>query len=256
VRAGRLSWPLVAATALFLAAAMIARIRIESVFHWPFPEPNRLIVTPRYSGDLGALLFGSHRIAADVVLIQFLQYYGVHHHEAEEEAEKEHSLPHGEEYFPEVNTYAVRLLRLDPFFNSAILAFAGTLAFNQRETGQALDWLKEAIERDPTFWRYRLYAAAILYKQKGDDKGLIRLLEEAARYPDCPGVLKHVLGNLFRKSGQLEKAADIYILMITNSRNPDDASTGEKSLASLAKSNPSVAPYIRNALARAGVAGF
>src|SRR5206468_2322428 len=65
--------------------------QIRRRFEWRFPVLTDLVVTENYTGDLGALLLGSHRLAADLAYIQFLQYYG----EEKQSAEAGHEDPKG-----------------------------------------------------------------------------------------------------------------------------------------------------------------
>ena len=64
-----------------------------------------------------------------------------------------------------------------------------------------LELLKEASQRNMSFYRYHIYIGAILFKNKKDDAALVRLLEEAIQYPDCPAMLENVLAGLLKMRG-------------------------------------------------------
>ena len=77
--------------------------------------------------------------------------------------------------------------------------------------GEALELLKEGIYYNPTYWRYRLYVGAIVYKQKGRFDAMIALLEDATKYPDCPTLIKSVLANIHKERKNYARALEIWI---------------------------------------------
>ncbi len=229
---------------IFVSLVILAQWRIESRFRWPFPALSELEVSENYAGDLGALFLGAHRVAADIAYIQLLQYYGMGederkvgrptlvtpwgHHISDDEAG----------VYPRLKEKAVRLLRLDPYFNAAILEAAGALAFNQVRIDESLELLREAIQRDPSFYRYHLYVAAILYRSKGNDAELIKTLEEAMNYNDCPPLLQNILGNLLKKTGRYEESARVFIHIIQTGAREADRNTARQKLVEILQEHP------------------
>lgn len=195
---------------LFLTG--FAKTKIDQKFAWPYPPVNTLIVTADYTTDLSSLLLGAHRLAADIAYIQFLQYYGVTKHDHDHSEHDKHEHVHGETY-PLLLEFGRRMARLDPYFHTAILEVAGSLSFNEGRIGESLGLLREAIELDPMYYRYRLYAAGILYKHSGENDKLIDVLAQAVRYPDSPYMLKNVLANLYKKQGRFLESAQMRLLM-------------------------------------------
>lgn len=213
--------------AFFLLAILAALVawtsnRLSAAMTWRYPPVNELVVTEHYLTDIGALLLGAHRLAADIAYVQLLQYYGVreghsahgHDHDHEDDGHPSRPHPFRHDYaggnYPRLKELSTRILRLDPYFNQVILEAAGALAFNQKRTDEALAYLREAIQRDPTFYRYHLYVGAILYKSEGKDAELIDLLLEAIKFPDCPPLFELVLGNLLKKVGRPLEAMRVY----------------------------------------------
>lgn len=201
----------------FLTLMLVSQWRVMASFTWRYPALNKLVASENLAGDLGALLLGAHRLAADIAYIQFLQYYGVpeaqseekHDHGVHDEHDGHHQFGGG--VYAELKSRATRFMCLDPFFNGAILEAAGALAFNVLRPDEALSYLREAIDLDPSFYRYHLYVAAILYRQEGKEEKLIEKLQEAIKFSDCPPLLQGVLGNLLKKSGRFEEAARVYL---------------------------------------------
>ena len=211
----RVLWPLLFCS-LFLI--FFSKWKVEKSFDWRYPPLTDLVVTENYMSDLGSLFLGAHRLAADLAYIQFLQYYGTHpeeevsHAEGESESDHHHhghSDLNGGGNYPRVLELGTRLMRLDPYFNAPLVEISGALAFNLNKVDEALSLLSDAIQRDPSFYRYRIYAAAILYKNKKNDKVLIDLLTQAIQFPDCPVLLENILANLLRQSGQFQEMANV-----------------------------------------------
>jgi tetratricopeptide (TPR) repeat protein len=212
---------------LFFIAALICAtagfsIKINQTFPFPFPPFNQLIfdISDEFSDqvsykrplgseggfrDFAGLLFGSRRLTADIGWISLLQYYGMH-----ERGEESYSAL-GKGKYPSLKKMVFRVTRLDPTFHYAYLYGAGSLAFNLNRPEEALDILKEGIENSPTYWRFRLYVGAIVYKQKGRFDDMIALLEDATRYPDCPTLVKSVLANIYKERKNYKRALEIWI---------------------------------------------
>jgi len=262
--------------ALFLLAVFALLIgwaddRLAKAMTWRFPAVNELTVTEHYLTDVGCLLIGARRLAADVAYVQFLQYYGGSEH-AEEEDEEHAGHDHGpdgvhhdgpppamgmEDYFkrqrehdmsrgvyPRLLELSTRVLRLDPYFNGVILEAAGALAFNQKRIDESLGLLREAIVRDPSFFRYHLYVSAILYKQKGNDPGMIALLMEAIKYPDCPPMLEMILGNLLKQVGRPLDAARVFLHTFQTAHKAHDKADALGRLKLVFSQHPDVARQI------------
>ena len=198
----------------WVLVAGFAQMQIEKKFRWPFPPVNTMVPTENYSTDLGAILLGTRRLATDIAYVQFLQYYGRRQEDEEEGHEKHSHFDSDAGVYPELLTFGRRMARLDPFFHSAILEVSGSLAFNQKRVAESLSLLQEAIELDPMYYRYRLYAAAILYKSEGQDDKLIDILAEAVRFPDSPYMLKNILAILYKKRGRYVESAKMRLLMM------------------------------------------
>lgn len=205
---------------LFVLVAFLS-FRMDSSFTYPFTPFNELVFDvadtfshkvsfqrpPGSEGgfrDFGGLLLGMRRLMADVGWVSVLQYYGSH-----ETMEGVHE--YGAGRYPGLKKLILRVVRLDPSFHFAYLYGAGSLAFNLNRPEEALEILKEGIRRNPTYWRLRLYLAAIIYKQKGRFDDMIALLEDAITYPDCPVMIKSILANIVKERGNYVRSLEIWI---------------------------------------------
>lgn len=216
---------------VFLLA--LSKHQIDRRFEWRYPPLDALVVNENYTTDLSLLLLGAHRLAADVAYIQFLQYYGVDEHSEEE---KSHPIEEGA--YPRLLEFGRRIMLLDPYFNSGVLEVGGSLAFNQRRSAEALDLLSAAAMLDPGFYRYRLYMAAILYRNDGLDDRLISTLAEAVKYNDCPFMFKNILANLYKKRGRYQEAYLLRLEMLKTAPSVSDKDTAERKLAELLQEHP------------------
>lgn len=218
--------------------------QIRRIYEWRYPAVNTLVPSEHLAGDVGALMFGARRVAADIAYIQFLQYYGVSQRAQEEDKDHHEETGHHHESmdpsqhflggrYTRLQEFGRRIIRLDPFFNAPILEISGALAFNHYRISEALDLLREAIDLDPSFYRYRLYAAAILYKNTDANRQLIAVLAEAIQYPDCPVMLENVLGNLYRKYGQLKQAALVFQHILETAPYEHERETARRKLAEI-----------------------
>ncbi|MFN0117824.1 MAG: tetratricopeptide repeat protein [Elusimicrobiota bacterium] len=227
----------------------ISQYFLSSHENWKYPHLRELVLTEYYSSDMGFVSLGARRLAADVGYIQFLQYYGVRENENKDLVTKIDEQGNRTDFtmrgkYPRLYELGLRYLRLDPFFNHVILEAGGALAFNQSRSEEALSYLREAIVRDPTFWRYHLYATAILYKNSGEDEKLISILENTTKYPDSPVLFKFVLANLFKKIGKIEKAGMLYKSILLTAPSESDRNDARKRIEKLLREHPSLAAQI------------
>lgn len=229
---------------IFAGLAAFAKVQIDRKFEWRYPALNELVPSEHYMEDLSALLLGSRRVAADLAYIQLLQYYGVpeegHEHEDEGHGQAGHIHRFEAGEYAALKEKGARIMRLDPFFSRAILEVAGALAFNQKRVGESLDLLKEAIARNPFYFRYHLYVSAILFVNTGQEQKLIDVLLEAIKYPDCPVVLEGVLANLLKKNGRFEEAAQIYIHTSETAADAGARKGALENLEALVRAHPEV----------------
>lgn len=227
-----------AAIAVLAAAVLGLSVHMGSRATFPFPPFTTLVwdigreferVTS-YEKPLGAeggyrdfagVLLGMRRLAADVAWVSVLQYYGTHEQDAKEDHDDGHTHGHGPydggRYFA-LKKMVLRVMRLDPSMQYATLYGAGALAFNLDRPQEALELLEEGIRNSPTYWRYRLYVGAILFKQKGQFDEMINLLEDAITYPDCPTMVKSILAGIYKDRKDYARALRVWLDVLENPR--------------------------------------
>ena len=223
-----------AAIVIVCASLAAFTARLERSFKYPYPPFTNLVwdVSRVFEGrtsverpigseggfrDLGGICLGMRRMTADIAWIAVLQYYGAYDMLYQgAEAGSGPGVKH-----PALKVLVQRAIRLDPYFHFAYLYGAGSLAFNLDRSDEALELLEEGIKYNPTYWRLRLYLAAIVWKKKGQYDNMIPLLEEAIAYPDCPTMVKSCLANIYKARKNYGRALQIW-LAVLEQRNLDE----------------------------------
>jgi hypothetical protein len=221
VSGARLGW---AWSAALLAGAW-AVARPSAALLPPFERPP---VAAFAVQDTAAALSGLRRFGGDLAFIQLLQYFAEPDPASEGKPKSEWLM----QFLPQ----SLRFARLSPYFHGGFLYSAGCLGFVLDRPQEALFLLQQGAAVDPTFWRYRIYAAAIVYQRdQSQAEKIIPLLEEALKYPDCPSMLAHILANLHKKRGNFRRAAEIYVHLIDTSRDGDAVHRAQVELDALRK---------------------
>ncbi|MGQ0645788.1 MAG: tetratricopeptide repeat protein [Elusimicrobiota bacterium] len=233
------------ASAVFLAAAQgFSALRSEPhlpVFERPVLEEHALM-------DVSLVLAGLRRFGGDLAFIQMLQYYSsaqVHDEGPDGHEKKEYHLNLGSEAaadlhphvrldnYPRLFSHFTRIVSLDPYFQYAYLFGGGALAFNLNRNDEAVALLEKGMQMDPANWQLRLYAGAVAFRKADQMEKVIALLEDAIQHPDCPSMVENILANIYRKRGDIRRAAEVYLHMLETSRDESYRSTARQKLKEL-----------------------
>ena len=207
--------------------------------NYPYPAPVDIVTEKTKPIDFAGFLFGMRRIIADIMWVQTLQYYGGGGWEDKVSEEKYRKYEHDEKRKGEYGRYRYllamcqRCVRIDPYFKY-VYAFGGaSLAWNLTRYDEALELLNEGIEHNPQFYPFHLYAAAIIYSKEGKSTDVIKKLEEAVKYTDCPFEVKLILGNIYTKYGRYEDAANIWVDIYYTAKREDRKKGAKQKLEKL-----------------------
>lgn len=173
--------------------------------YFVFPTIENLNFKYDNTINLAGVLFGIRRIASDIIFIHILQYYG------RPEQDIDHWTQHqgGGRYY-DLYDLSLTAVRLDPYFYHAYLFSSASLAWNLKRINQAVSLLQEGIKNDPYFWQFHLYLAAIIYKERGEFLKFVEILEKAVKYPQCPNLVKSILGNIYVLTKDYKKALQLW----------------------------------------------
>ncbi len=193
-----------------------------------FPPFHKILMKEYASLDTSLVLMGLRRVGGELSFIQYLQYLSAPQKEINE---KGNTKP-----YPRLLVLSKRTGSLNPYYHYSYLFGAGVLAFTMNRHSEAIDLLAEGIRWDPSFWRYRLYAGAIAFREKKETHKVIELLESAITYPDCPSMIKNILAGIYKKQGRYLRAAEIYIQLL-NSRDKNYIIKATQNLHDLEKNH-------------------
>lgn len=234
----------IAAGLLFFLPALA--LNLGAARHRPPLPPVSEIREVRRSAaeDAAAVSLGVRRLFADVWFIRLMQYYGtresVHDARIEEHHAHQHAdgsvCSHGAGWekgnYPEFVPLALHVMELDPYFHSAVLYAAGSLAYNLDKPGEARELLELAIKRAPREWRYHSLLAAVVYNDE-DPGEIVKLLLPVVRQPDCPTMLKNQTAILSMRAGDRATAAEIYRDIAENAPEAEYVERARRELAEL-----------------------
>jgi len=220
--------------ALF-AVFFIASVLMQTTAQKHFTFRNTPVFSKDFSevahySDFWLVLFGHRRIAADIVFIQTLQYYGSIHKDEIDEGAKVSSgegLGTGLVRYDKLSSYALRCARLDRNFEFAVTFTAAALAWVQNRENEAIFLLKDAIDfwdeqqlDTPVFYQSSLYLSAIAVRKEKGIAAAAVYMEKAILYPDCPDMVKNILGEIYMRMEDYKNAARV-LTMNLDSRNPE-----------------------------------
>lgn len=238
---------------LLLIAILFLSVKIDSSLRFPFPPLNQLIWDSAEEfkdktslekpfgseggfRDLSFLLLGMRKLAADIAWISVLQYFGSREFagESDEDVHPPHHLEGGN--YPALKKMVLRVMRLDPSLHYVTFYGAGAFGWLLNRPEEAMEILQEAIHYNPTQWRFRYYVGALLYKEKGEFSEMIKLLEEAIQFPDCPTMMKSILANIYKERKNYRRSLEIWLAVYENEKTePWYKMQAEKQIKDLSK---------------------
>jgi len=171
--------------------------------------------------DFWLIFFGHRRIAADIVFMEMLQYYGtIHYDELIPGAKKTwgEGFGTGIVTYSNLFKYALHCIRLDRNFEFAATFSAAALAWVQEREEEGISILEDALKFRPDFFQAGLYLSAITVRKNKGLSESVKYLELAATYPDCPDMVKNILAGIYEKTGDYKNALRIYAMNV-NSRD-------------------------------------
>jgi len=160
--------------------------------------------------------FGMRPLVGDIEYISFLQYYG----------DKE-NLTNG---YKDLYKYISDITDVDPNFTFAYNYGSSILAWNLQRYDEAIAIIKKGIQYNPTYWRLSLYLGAIMYKQKGDSLGYMKLLEQSMKFEDHPSMLERILGNIYMVYKTPDEAAFYWVKLYKESKYKESRDLAYKTL--------------------------
>lgn len=213
------------------------QIHIGNNYLYPFPplsSMNNIDDNPYL--ELGGLFLGLRSLAADIVWVKTLQYYGgsseeesrEDEHEVEGEDHQHHHDWHDLEQKAYLRLFPLckRAVWLDPYFMHVFVLGSAAIGFVQERYDEAALLLKEGIvwnynPQSVKYWRMNYALAALGYDKIKDYKRVIDLLEKMVEINESPLILIRVLANTYEKNKEYEKSIQIWKIILKRFPNEE-----------------------------------
>lgn len=217
--------PWMLALAAFGAAGALS-VALESRRPRPAPSLAELEPTPFAFRDSVMAAAGLRAMAADLAWVQLLQYMAGNLPEFPDRPGRRHD---------RVLELSRRVFRLDPSFRRAVLYGASVLGWFEEvdRPHEAAQLLQEAIQRRPEEPLFKLYLAALAFKQRGQDEQMVALLERAFDDPTTPSTMKAILASLYARRGEDEKALATWQRILSNPQDESEHGRARERSAAL-----------------------
>jgi hypothetical protein len=148
---------------------------------------------------------GFRRLAADVAWIELLQEVGDVGRVDESDIN-----------YPNLKLGTLRIMRIDPYFHSATMFGAVTLAWIRtiNRPDEALEVLQEGIRANPTYWPFQILVASLGFMRADEFDKMCVLLQDAIKDPECPAITKVILANAYKSHGRIAEAMAIWKMIL------------------------------------------
>lgn len=183
----------VAVVSALLVLLLAAQAGLQRSFEAAYPRRDleQLLYLP--SGrHTKALTLGFSNLAADVLWIKAIGYFGGH------------ALTDRE--YPWLHHILDQITTLDPSFSYPYLFGGITLSVERESSDEAIALLAKGMGRYPGDWRYPFYIGFSYFYNINDPDRAALFMRYAASLPGSPEYLPHLAASLLAESGRLEAA--------------------------------------------------
>ncbi len=194
------------AIALLIVVALAAQVGVQRSFEtiWPRGSYEQFLYLP--SGrHTKALTLGFSNLAADVLWVRAVSYFGGH------------ILTDNE--YPWLYRILVQVTTLDPPFMYPYL-FGGMVLALKPETGhESIAMLARGMANYPGDWRYPFYIGFNAFYNQHDPERAAELMRYAASLQGSPEYLPHLAASLLAESGRIDAAIQFLETMAEGTSN-------------------------------------
>lgn len=194
-----------ATTVVLLLALLAAQAGLQRSFEqaWRGRRIENLLYLP--SGrHLKALTLGFSNLAADVLWIKAIGYFGGH------------ALT--DKDYPWLHHILEQLTTLDPTFAYPYLFGGVTLSVERESADESSALLAKGMTRYPGEWRYPFYIGFNAFYLERDPERAAVFMSHAASLPLAPEYLPHLAASLTAESGRLDAAVRFLETMAESAR--------------------------------------
>jgi hypothetical protein len=195
-----------AALALVVMCALAAQAAVQRAFEtaWPRRSFEQFLYLP--SGrHTKALTLGFSNLAADVLWVRAVSYFGGHMLTDRE--------------YPWLYRILVQVTTLDPPFTYPYLFGGMALALKSESGDESIAMLSRGMTNYPGDWRYPFYIGFNAFYNQRDPGRAAYLMRYAASLPGSPEYLPRLAASLLAESGRLDAAVRFLETMAEGTRD-------------------------------------
>jgi hypothetical protein len=195
-----------AAVPLLIVAALTAQAAVQRSFEtaWPRRSIEQFLYLP--SGrHTKALTLGFSNLAADVLWVRAVSYFGGH------------MLTDLE--YPWLYRILVQVTTLDPPFTYPYIFGGMALALKAESVDESIAMLSRGMTNYPGDWRYPFYIGFNAFYNQRDPERAAYLMRYAASLPGSPEYLPRLAASLLAESGRLDAAVRFLETMAEGTRD-------------------------------------
>lgn len=209
-----------AATALALLLALGAQAGVQRSFEraWPQRRFEQLMYVPT-GRHLKALTLGFSNLAADVLWIKAIGYFGGH-------ALSDREYPWLHHILDQVTT-------LDPSFKYPYLFGGIVLAVERESAEESIALLTKGMTQYPGEWRYPFYIGFNAFYHLHDPERAALFMRHAASLPGSPEYVPRLAASLMAESGRVAAAVLFLETMAEGSRSESERANIRRKIEAL-----------------------
>ena len=195
-----------ATVALLIALVLAAQTGVQRSFEnrWPRRSIEQFLYLP--SGrSTKALTLGFSNLAADVLWVRAVSYFGGHMLTDRE--------------YPWLYRILVQVTTLDPPFTYPYLFGGMALALKAESGDESMAMLSRGMTNYPGDWRYPFYIGFNAFYNQRDPERAAYLMRYAASLPGSPEYLPRLAASLLAESGRLDAAVRFLETMAEGTRD-------------------------------------
>lgn len=201
---------------IFCIILSVNLIDSDTWFNKEWKIPLQKSVSSEAPSFFAGSIVGFRNISTDLLWIDTIQYIG--------------NNENSKEGFKKFYSYVKQIIALDPHFTYAYLFGSSILMWQLNRSDDAMEIIKEGIANNPDYWQLNLYLAAFTYFKANEYKKMVVYLEHALNIESHPPMLERILGNIYEKIGEIEKARLLWWWMWYNTKDIENKKYAEKKL--------------------------
>jgi hypothetical protein len=195
-----------AAVALLLTGVLGAQALTQRAFEtsWPSRPFEQFLYLPSGRNNK-ALTLGFSNLAADVLWVRAVSYFGGH--------------MLTDARVPWLSSILIQVTTLDPPFQYPYLFGGMALALNQETGKESIAMLARGMANYPGDWRYPFYIGFNAFYNQHDSKRAAEFMTYAASLPGSPDYLPRLAASLLAQSGGVAAAVQFLETMAESARD-------------------------------------